>query len=45
MKKMSNIETWRLFFWKEKALYECLNKLDRREQFYIANIYIPKIRI
>lgn len=42
MKNMVNIETWRIFFWKERSLYETLDKLDRREQFYIANVYIPK---
>lgn len=40
--KMGAIESWRVFLWKEKMLYENLNKLDRREQFYIANVYIPK---
>jgi hypothetical protein len=27
LKESSSIEAWRVFFWKERALYTCMNKL------------------
>lgn len=39
------IDKWRKFVWKEKYLYETLNKLEVRSQFMLANIYIPTDRI
>lgn len=44
-KNSLDVENWRLFFWKERTLYEYLNKLDRRDQFYIANVYLPTSQI
>ena len=41
VKELSQIEKWRIYLWKEKCLYEVLNKMEIRQQFYIANIYIP----
>lgn len=41
IKNLECIEKWRIFFWKERALYETLNMMDSRDQFYIANIYVP----
>ena len=41
VKNLECIEKWRIFFWKERTLYETLNKMDARDQFYLANIYVP----
>lgn len=41
VKNLECVDKWRIYFWKEKALYETLNKMDSRDQFYIANFYIP----
>lgn len=41
VKGIECIEKWRIYLWKERTLYESLNKMDSRDQFYIANIYVP----
>ena len=41
VKNLECIEKWRIFFWKERTLYETLNKMDSRDQFFIANIFVP----
>lgn len=45
IKKLECIEKWRIFLWKEKTLYETLNKMDNRDQFYIADVYVPTKKI
>jgi vacuolar-type H+-ATPase subunit I/STV1 len=41
LRETSCIETWRIFFWKEKALYTCMNKLVMQMEIYIANVFLP----
>lgn len=36
------IENWRTFLWKEKLVYESLNKMQLRDHFLVADIYLPK---
>lgn len=38
---LAMIEQWRVFLVKEKALYESLNKMEVRDQFMTARLYIP----
>jgi V-type H+-transporting ATPase subunit a len=41
VQQLEALEKWRLFFWKERYLYDCLNKMEARGQFYIAELYVP----
>ena len=36
-----SMETWRTYLWKEKVIYESLNKMLLREHFLVADIYLP----
>jgi hypothetical protein len=35
------LETWRTYLWKEKLIYETLNKMLLREHFLVASVYLP----
>ena len=37
------IETWRTFLWKERLIYESLNKMHLREHFIVADLYLPRM--
>lgn len=37
------IETWRTFLWKERMIYESLNKMQLREHFIVADLYLPRM--
>lgn len=41
MKDVNCLEKWSLFVWKEKYIYEQLNKLEVRGQFMLGRVYIP----
>ena len=36
IKSAQYIEKWRLYLWKEKALYDALGEFETREQFYLG---------
>lgn len=36
------LETWRTFLWKERLIYESLNKMQLREHFLVADLYLPR---
>ena len=42
IQSLNCIEKWRTYFWKEKYLYESLNKVEIRGQFFTANIFVPR---
>ena len=39
LRRSHYIETWRTFLWKE--IYETLNKMQLREYFLVADLYLP----
>ena len=36
------LESWRTYLWKEKLIYETLNKMILKEHFLVADIYLPR---
>jgi vacuolar-type H+-ATPase subunit I/STV1 len=42
LKSRHYIETWRTFLWKERLIYESLNKMQLREHFIVADLYLPR---
>lgn len=41
MNENNRLEELEIFFIKEKALYETLNKMEIQDQFVVAKFYIP----
>lgn len=39
------LEKWGVFVWKEKCVYETLNKLEMRGQLMLGNVYVPRDKI
>ena len=42
VKEIKFLEKWRIYFWKEKSLYDYLNRMEIRGQFFTSELYIPK---
>lgn len=45
IKSIRYLESWRIFLWKEKVIFETLNKFELREQIVNGELYVPKDKV
>lgn len=45
IKSIRYLESWRIFLWKERIIYETLNKFELRDQIVFGELYVPKDKV